>query len=112
MKELCAATSGTKRRVRNALDFMAELAPQVGDLGLPTPSYLELKSIKTASPKQYLKGCGVLCASNDFSQVTAQEIDNKLTEWIDQSFLLGNKPWSGEKALAALMLLLPRIRSR
>ena len=50
MTTLCAAASGAKR---NALGFMADFAPQAGDLGLPTPSYLELKSIKTVPQKQY-----------------------------------------------------------
>ena len=100
------------RRLKKAIDYMAIWQGKV-DAALEGTklSFLELKSLgPEALQQQYLKVLGVFCDSASISRATLHDdalMDERLVTWMNAEFIRGQKPWRGEKALAALMPLVP-----
>ena len=98
-----------RRRLQKALQFMEKWAPRVQRAGTTVPSYLELASLTPESLSQYLRSLGLLSCLSNCSQMTIGEVDDAMCRFMNQHFLVGRKPWKGEKAMASLLCFQPTI---
>jgi hypothetical protein len=112
LKKTCKGRVIARRgraRVRRALQFMADVTPQVQKIWDWTPSYLEMASIDRGSLAQYLVSLGVLSACGMNSALEPAAADQMMVTFMNESFLKGLRPWVGEKAMAALLLFAPAL---
>ena len=98
-----------KRRLQKALQFMEKWAPNVQQTGTNVPSYLELASLTPESLAQYLRSLGLLSALSDCSEMPIAKVDDLMCRFMNQHFLVGRKPWKGEKAMASLLCFQPAV---
>ena len=98
-----------KRRLQKALQFMEKWAPKVQQAGTNVPSYLELASLTPESLAQYLRSLGLLSALSDCSEMPIAKVDDLMCRFMNQHFLVGRKPWKGEKAMASLLCFQPAV---
>jgi hypothetical protein len=88
---------------------MAEEGPRVKRTLGSLPLYLEPASITKTTVLQYLNELGLLSGYSIYSNVGAAVADAERKKFINASFPQGQRPWVGEKALAARLMLVPTL---